>query len=140
MSEQTVHQQGIGVPFEYQTENMVISVNVSDLDRAIAWYGEMLGFPLDYKLDEYGWAEVKTPFGLSIGLGQVESPKVEGPTPTFGVRDIAAARAHLESRGVRFDCDTYEVAGMVKLCTFYDPDGNSWMLAEVLAQSGDGGR
>jgi hypothetical protein len=27
----------------------------------------------------------------------------------------------------------YEIEGMVKLATFYDPDGNSWMLAETLA-------
>ena len=52
--------------------------------------------------------------------------------PTFGVKDIAAARAHLESLGTKFDSDTYEIEGMVKLATFYDPDGNAWMLAESL--------
>jgi hypothetical protein len=50
------------------------------------------------------------------------------------VKDIQAARAHLESNGVRFDGDTYEIQGMVKLATFYDPDGNPWMLAERLQQ------
>jgi hypothetical protein len=38
----------------------------------------------------------------------------------------------MESRGVRFDGDTYEIEGQVRLCTFYDPDGNPFMLAEVL--------
>ncbi len=44
--------------------------------------------------------------------------------------DIDVARKHLESHGVRFDGDTREIEGMVKLATFYDPDGNSFMLAE----------
>ena len=52
--------------------------------------------------------------------------------PTFGVNDIDAARAHLESLDTRFDGDTYEIDGMVKLATFYDPDGNAWMLSQLL--------
>ena len=52
--------------------------------------------------------------------------------PTFTVKDIEAARAHLESLDTRFDGDTYEIDGMVKLATFYDPDGNAWMLAQRL--------
>jgi CreA protein len=56
--------------------------------------------------------------------------------PTFTVKDIDAARAHLESVGARFDGDTYQIHDMVKLATFYDPDGNAWMLAEQLNRSG----
>jgi predicted enzyme related to lactoylglutathione lyase len=55
-----------------------------------------------------------------------------GATLTFGVTDIAAARAHLERHGVRFDGDTREIEGMVRLATFYDLDGNSFMLAQRL--------
>jgi catechol 2,3-dioxygenase-like lactoylglutathione lyase family enzyme len=121
-------------PFEY-TQNCVISTSVSDLERSIEWYGEMLGFQVIYRLDDYGWAEVASSIhNVSIGLGQVEEPKVEGPTPTFGVKDIEAARGYLESKGVRFDGETRDVGGMVKLATFYDPDGNSFMLAQVLDQ------
>jgi catechol 2,3-dioxygenase-like lactoylglutathione lyase family enzyme len=119
-------------PFDY-TQNCVISIGVSDLERSIEWYGDVLGFQLIYKLDEYGWAEVASSIqNVSIGLGQVEEPKVEGPTPTFGVKDIEEARADLESKDVRFDGETRDVGGMVKLATFYDPDGNSFMLAHVL--------
>jgi CreA protein len=67
---------------------------------------------------------------VTIGLSQSEELKQGGTVPTFGVKDIAAARAHLESLGTVFDGDTYEIDGMVKLATFYDPDGNAWMLAE----------
>lgn len=124
---------GVALPFE-KTRNIVISVNVSDLDRSIAWWGEMLGFEPTYVMPEYGWCELATSIeGLGLGLGQVEEVKVSGGvTPTFGVSDIEAARGHMESHGVRFDGDTYEIEGQVKLCTFYDPDGNPFMLAEVL--------
>jgi CreA protein len=121
------------LPFE-TTRNIVISVNVSDLERSIAWWSEMLGFEPTYVMKEYGWCELATSIeGVGLGLGQVEEIKVSGGvTPTFGVGDIAAARGHMEARGVKFDGDTYEIEGQVKLCTFYDPDGNPFMLAEVL--------
>ena len=112
---------------------MVISVNVSNFDAAVEWYGKALGFELVYRLDQYGWGEVRTPLtGITIGLGQSEELKHGGTVPTFTVKDIEAARAHLESLDTKFDGDTYEIDGMVKLATFYDPDGNAWMLAERL--------
>jgi catechol 2,3-dioxygenase-like lactoylglutathione lyase family enzyme len=133
VSEQAAAQTTPKLPFE-KTQNIVISVNVSDLERSIAWWSEMLGFEPTYVMKEYGWCELATSIeGVGLGLGQVEEVKVSGGvTPTFGVSDIDAARGHMESRGVRFDGDTYEISGQVKLCTFYDPDANPFMLAEVL--------
>jgi predicted enzyme related to lactoylglutathione lyase len=133
VSEQAATQTTQALPFE-KTRNIVISVNVSDLDRSIAWWGEMLGFEPTYVMKEYGWCELGTAIdGVGLGLGQVEDVKASGGvTPTFGVSDLDAARAHMESRGAKFDGDTYEIEGQVKLCTFYDPDANPFMLAEVL--------
>jgi CreA protein len=120
-------------PFEY-AGHLVCAVNVSDLAKALDWYRDMLGFETVYRLDAYGWAEIETPVpGLSIGLGQVEAVGGQGAiTPTFRVVDIDAARAHLEGNGVRFDGETHEVPGTVKLASFFDPDGNPWMLAQVV--------
>jgi catechol 2,3-dioxygenase-like lactoylglutathione lyase family enzyme len=120
-------------PFAY-SQNLTISIGVSDLDRAIEWYKDALGLELVYKLDQYGWCEMSTATKhVTIGLGQNEDLKTGGATPTFGVLDIDVARKHLESKDVRFDGDTYEIEGMVKLATFYDPDGNSFMLAQSLS-------
>ena len=122
--------QPLTTPFEFDRQ-LVISVNVSNFDAAVEWYRQALGFEVVYRLDEYGWGEIRTPWGgVSIGLSQTEELKQGGTVPTFGVKDIDAARRHLESLGTRFDGDTYEIEGMVKLATFYDPDGNAWMLAE----------
>lgn len=132
MSEQATAPTKPKVPFDY-ADTIVISVNVSDLERSIAWYRDVLGFELEYKLDEYGWCEVFASVpGVTLGLGQAEEPQVGGITPTFSVKDIDAARKHLESHDVPFDGETREIEGMVKLATFYDPDGNSFMLAQNL--------
>jgi catechol 2,3-dioxygenase-like lactoylglutathione lyase family enzyme len=120
-------------PIEYEVRNLTISVNVSDLEQSIAWYRDALGFEVEYRMDEIGWAELTTPFGaVNVGLSQTEEQRAGGTVPTFGVVDVEAGRAHLESLGVKVD-ETFDVQGMVKLMGFYDPDGNPWMLAETTA-------
>jgi CreA protein len=136
MTEQLTQPVATDTPFAY-TQNCVVSVNVSDLKRSLEWYKEALGFPEIYRMDEYGWAEVATAIkGVSIGLGQTEELKVGGTVPTFGVEDIEAAKAHIESKGGRFEGEPYDIGDQVKLVTFYDPDGNPFMLAQVLQPTG----
>ena len=70
---------------------------------------------------------------MSLGIGQSEQVDAEGgATLTFGVADIDGARARLEGHGVRFDGPTSQIAESVRLATFYDPDGNTFMLAQRL--------
>jgi catechol 2,3-dioxygenase-like lactoylglutathione lyase family enzyme len=118
--------------------HMTAALGVSDIDRSIAWYRDVLGFEVIYKLDDWGWAELRSPIAeVNVGIGQTEEVEPRGgATLTFGVADIDAARGHLEAHDVRFDGETSEVPGMVRLATFYDPDGNSFMLAQRL----DGGQ
>jgi catechol 2,3-dioxygenase-like lactoylglutathione lyase family enzyme len=122
----------------YNPENCVISVGVSDYDRSRAWYRDVLGFELDYELPEYGWCELKTPFGFSIGLGQTETVAQGNITPTFGVADIDAAIEYLREKDVKVE-DWHQVGEMVRLSTFYDPDGTPWMLAQTLDAKSDRG-
>jgi catechol 2,3-dioxygenase-like lactoylglutathione lyase family enzyme len=65
--------QGGDIVIEYNPDNCVISVGVSDYARSLEWYREVLGFEVEYELQEYGWCELKTPFGFNIGLGQAET-------------------------------------------------------------------
>ncbi len=115
---------------------LTIAFQVSDLERAQAWYANVLGFRPLYSLAEMGWCELATEIpGVHVGLSQVESPQVAaGPVPTFGVKDIEAARSLLEAREVRFDGPTQEIPKMVRLATFFDPDGNALMLFQDLQQ------
>lgn len=117
---------------------ITISIQVADLDRALAWYTDVLGFELLYKVDEIAWGEVKTATpGVQIGMGQSESPKTgAGAVPVFEVNDLEATRSHLEAKQVRFDGDTQVIPDFVKLATFYDPDGNAYMLSQTLGEMG----
>lgn len=113
---------------------LTISMQVGDLSRALAFYRDVLGFKHLYTVDEIAWAELATECErVNVGLSQVETPRVgAGPVPTFGVKDIGAARARLEAARVRFDGPTQEIPGLVRLATFFDPDGNALMLFEEL--------
>ena len=115
---------------------ITLSSSVRNLEESIAWFKEMLGFEEQFKVAEVGWAEMSSPAaGVSIGLSENEEVEGRGgTTPVFGVNDIDAARAELEGKGVRFDGETQVIPGMVKLATFFDPDGNSYMLAESLGE------
>jgi predicted enzyme related to lactoylglutathione lyase len=115
---------------------LTCSIGVSDMNASIAWYEDVLGFVVEYKLEEMGWCEMKTPTnGVGVGLSQVESVKTGGgATLVFGVKDIDHVRAELEKKSVKFDGDTLTIPEMVRLCTFFDPDGNTFMLSQTLAQ------
>ena len=123
--------QGGAAAIDYNPNNCVISVGVSDYDRSLAWYREVLGFEVEYELKDYAWCELNTPFGFSIGLGQTETVAQGNVTPTFGVYDIDAAIEYLRANDVKVE-DWHQVGDMVRLSTFYDPDGTPWMLAQTL--------
>ena len=112
---------------------ITFSLSVRDRHKTAAWYGEMLGFGLIYHADEAGWTELSTfTPGVTVGLGEQSEPQPGNCVPVFGVADLDTARAALEARKVRFDGDTVHVEGMVRLATFFDPDGNALMLAQDL--------
>jgi catechol 2,3-dioxygenase-like lactoylglutathione lyase family enzyme len=115
---------------------LTCALGVTDLDRSIAWYRDVLGFDLLYRLEDNAWCELKTGVErVNIGLSQVEEAGGKGgATLTFGVEDIEAAKAELDSRGVRQDGPVRDIPGLVRLLTFYDPDDNALMLYEDLQQ------
>lgn len=123
-------------PFPYKGD-VTLSFGVTDLSASIAWYEDRLGFKLLYRVDDLGWCELQGPDAkITVGLGQREAVgKGGGCVPVWGVMDIAASRRSLEEKGVRFDGETQVIPGMVKLATFFDPDGNAMMFAESLVQA-----
>lgn len=117
---------------------LTISIQCKDLAKSKAWYRDVMGFTFLYEVAEIGWCELATECAkVNIGLSQVEKPKVgAGPVPTFGVKDIVAARKQMEGKKVRFDGETMEIPHMVKLATFFDLDGNALMLFQDLQSQG----
>jgi catechol 2,3-dioxygenase-like lactoylglutathione lyase family enzyme len=105
----------------------------TNLDRTIGWYRDVLGFALLYKVDDMAWCELSTSVAkVNIGFSEVqEVVKGGGAVPTWGVTDMVAAKAALEAKGVPIDGDIINYPGMVKLLTFYDPDGNALMFYQL---------
>lgn len=120
------------------TPELTASMNVKDIGKSIAWYQEVLGFELLFHAEEIGWCELSTSVpGVSVGLSENQQvPSGGNAINVWGVQDINAAKAHLDHHGVKQDGEIQEVPGMVKLLTFYDPDGNAMMLAETLSAEG----
>jgi CreA protein len=105
---------------------LLIQLGVKDLDRAIRFYTDVLGFELTERRDDLQFAHLATNVdGLQIGLSQQAEPKGSGSVLlNIGVKDVAAARAALEARGVVFRRPTVVIPGKVALAEFADPDGN----------------
>lgn len=115
---------------------LTCGVNVTDIEASMKWYQEVLGFELLYHMENLGWCELKSPVDrVNVGLSQVEKMPSPGGNAvlTWGVKDIESAKSSLEKCDVRFDGDIRVIEGMVKLATFYDLDGNCYMLYQDLS-------
>lgn len=117
---------------------LTCALGVASLDAAIPWYSEVLGMTLLYRRDDIAWCELSTGVDkVNVGLSARENPGGPGgATLTFGVTDIDAAKAALDAAGVRQDGPIQEIPSMVKLLTFYDPDGNALMFYQDLSGAG----
>ena len=116
---------------------LTCSFGVTDLDRSIAWYRDILGFELLYTAEDIAWCELKTPVAR-VNVGLSERQQAGGPggsTLTFGVTDIGAAKAELDRHGVRQDGEIVDIPGLVRLLTFFDPDDNALMFYQEAPRS-----
>lgn len=116
---------------------LTCSIGVSDVDRSIGWYCEVLGLELLYRRDDIGWCELRSPVErVNVGLSEVEEVALGGGAVlTFGVTDIEAAKAKLDDLNVRQDGAIRDIPNLVRLLTFYDPDENALMFYRDLQQA-----
>lgn len=123
---------------DYRLE--VIGLPVSDVDAAIAFYVDKLGFNLDH--DARPGPDMRvvqvTPTGSPTSIVFGEGMPLGEPGSTKGmqlvVEDIDAARAELADRGVAIS--EVQQLGPVgapgsRFAFFTDPDGNGWSLQEI---------
>ena len=102
-----------------------VTFGVSDLKRAMEFYGGTLGLEKKYEFSSYvgfecGGVEIGlVPKSKNIGAEGAMSPSVE-----FLVDDADSFCERLERRGVRFTKRLHEEAWGGRQATFADPDGN----------------
>jgi catechol 2,3-dioxygenase-like lactoylglutathione lyase family enzyme len=126
----------------------VVWVPVSNVDRAKAFYAEQLGFEVDHdtQVSDGNRMVQLTPPGsgcsVVIGEGEIAPDMTAGSLKGLQlvVRDIKAAHAQLEQRGV--DVSEIQVMGEnpaavpdpmdnVGFVFFSDPDGNGWAVQQI---------
>jgi catechol 2,3-dioxygenase-like lactoylglutathione lyase family enzyme len=116
----------------------LIFVPVTDVDRAIDFYVDKVGFTLDHnvRVDEnVRFVQVTPPTSAcSIAFGEGISQMTPGSQNGIQVvvPDAEAARADLVSRGV--DAPEVETLAWGKFTGFTDPDGNTWTIQELPAR------
>lgn len=108
-----------------------VSIPTQDLERAVEFFGGVLGLHRSVHMPERHFAEFETGnLTLSVidpvqmGIGEFAPNR---SVIALHVEDVAAARAELESRGVTFAGDTFDT-GVCHMGFFADPDGNPLML------------
>ncbi len=106
-----------------------ISVPVTDMERAKAFYRDTLGL---HPVDERGFPEYQLGENVSVYLIKMESVGSTFTSPNtagFALRvpDVAEARQELEARGVAFDGETLDT-GVCHMAFLRDPDGNAITL------------
>jgi predicted enzyme related to lactoylglutathione lyase len=114
----------------------VVVVPVADVDRAIAFYRDQVGFHLDHdtRAGDQRFAQLTPPgSGCSIVLS---APPPMPPGSLKGVQLVVAdayrAREQLVDRGVAAgDIDVIDERDGGTLVGFSDPDGNSWMVQQI---------
>jgi methylmalonyl-CoA/ethylmalonyl-CoA epimerase len=105
-----------------------ISVNIHDLDRAVAFYRDVLGMSLLFTVPpKLGFFDCS---GVRLMLSLPEKPEFDHPGSIlyYRVADIHQAATTLKSRGVTFESEPHLVAKLDRhdlyLGFFRDPDGN----------------
>jgi catechol 2,3-dioxygenase-like lactoylglutathione lyase family enzyme len=137
---------------DYKLE--LVLLPVSDVDRAKSFYTEKAGFNLD--VDTSPTPDIRvvqmTPPGsacsITIGTGLTDAAPGSVRGTHLVVTDIVAAREELTGRGVEVSEVRHIEGGEWKpgpdperrrygsFADFADPDGNTWVLQEVPAESG----
>jgi predicted enzyme related to lactoylglutathione lyase len=102
---------------------------VTDMQRAIAFYRDVLGFEKN-GLESDFWVEFDVG-GVTFGLGNFEQVGKPGSAQSLAVEvdDIAVTRAELADRGVE-SSDPFETQ-VCFISTLRDPDGNSIVLHQA---------
>ena len=102
-----------------------IAVSVSDVDRAEAFYGGLLGLR---KLFRFGDLVFFDCAGVRLLVEKAAGPITSGAVLYFRCADIVLARRELEARGVAFTDQPHLIAPMedhdLWMTFFNDPDGH----------------
>ena len=117
----------------------LVTVPVSDVDRAKAFYVDRAGFDVEQDVrvdDTHRFVELMPPGSLcSIALttGYIDAAPGSIQGLQLNVDDADAAHAFLRDRGV--EVSAIETYPWGRFCFFSDPDGNRWSVHEPVQRA-----
>jgi catechol 2,3-dioxygenase-like lactoylglutathione lyase family enzyme len=117
----------------------LVSVPVSDVDRAKAFYTEQAGFNADHDhtvSEDLRFVQLTPPgsaCSIAIGTGLLDTVPGSVQGLQMVVSDIEAARAELLERGV--EVSEVQVFPWGSFVFFSDPDGNGWAVQQLPARA-----
>jgi predicted enzyme related to lactoylglutathione lyase len=117
-----------------------VNVFVSDLQRAVGFFRDTLGLPLEFTDEKFGYASF-SPKGVRMGVARVEAGAPESQRMIgrhtgigFGVPDLDAAHRELAGKRVRFTMPPTKQPWGGYMATFADPDGNVFYLDQLRSE------
>jgi catechol 2,3-dioxygenase-like lactoylglutathione lyase family enzyme len=120
------------------TASVHISLNVSDLSKAVAFYRGFLGEPKKLKTDYAKFVTESPEIHLALQPG-LRNAVSEGPLSHLGIRvdstaDVRRWREELKARGIVSEEEKREECCYALQDKFWltDPDGNRWEVYTVL--------
>jgi catechol 2,3-dioxygenase-like lactoylglutathione lyase family enzyme len=113
---------------------MVVTIFVSNMDRAVKFYSEIMGLEIIFRFGEH-WAQLKSADGMTIGLhpASKENPAGVKGSMQLGVsvtEPIQKVVEEMKSKGVKF-IGPIRDDDQLLFANFEDPDGNPLYLAEM---------
>ena len=109
-----------------------ITFYVSDMERAVKFYGETLGLEKKYEFSSYAGFECG---GVEIGLipasGQKQKRSSASPSVQFLVDDVNRFCDRLSRAEVTFIKPLHEETWGGRQATFADPDGNILEITQI---------
>jgi catechol 2,3-dioxygenase-like lactoylglutathione lyase family enzyme len=118
---------------DYRIE--LVALPVSDVDRARAFYGDTLGWPVDHDhvvSDEVRFVQVTPPgSACSIAFGLGISEMAPGSLRALQVVVTSADEALADLRGRGVEVSDIDEQAWGRFVYFSDPDGNSWAVQEL---------
>jgi predicted enzyme related to lactoylglutathione lyase len=113
----------------------LVTVPVSDVDRAKAFYTDQVGFNADHDhrvSDDVRFVQLTPPgsaCSIAIGTGLTQAAPGSAPGLQVVVADIDVARSELAGRGV--DVSGVQDFPWGRFVFFSDPDGNRWSVQQL---------
>ena len=116
----------------------LVSIPVTDVDRAKAFYVNQVGFSADHDHqvnDALRFVQLTPPgsaCSVVLGTGITDMAPGSQRGVQIVVEDVEAARRHLIANGVA--ASEVDVQPWGSFVTFSDPDGNTWALQQLPAR------